>query len=374
MNFRIKNSFVVRVHSANLLQTCFLLSVVVCTQPAFAQKSASVENLSVHHAKEDDEDLNSDFPIVHTGNDVADEKINSLLQTRFFGHLLDEKTTLDVRRNFRATGDQVYAYDTQISERFIGITIKKYHVNNSMSLNGYDETFPFLFDPRTGDQFSPSAFFSDEGVLRFLGKAFHGFRESYNKTMDRYIDGFSKLKPAAQKEQCNCDCEGMLQDVFRNNRVTFQFSKEGVSLSMDACNWQNPGPHDVYSCSIPINEVRPWLSDFGKYMIDNGAFAALPRQPRLLLQATLGGNIHATMVLQVKPDNQVSGYEIYNRIGDIINLRGTVNGTHYTFDELSPEGLPIATFSASRHDTTMTGTWIKGDKSRSLPFAANQYP
>jgi len=373
MKFRMKNIFLVRMHSANLLRTCFVLSLVGCTQLAVAQKPAPVENFSVHHAKEDDEDLSSDFPIVHTGNGLADTKINNLLQTRFFGHPLDEKTSLRIRQDFRATGDQVYAYDTQINERFIGITIKKYHVNNSMSLNGYAETFPFLFDPRTGEQFSSSALFSEEGVLRFLGKAFHGFRESYNKTMDRYIDGFSKLKLAAQKEQCDCDCEGMLQDVFRNNRVTYQFSREGVSLSMDACNWQNPGPHDIYSFSIPMNDVRPWLSDYGRYMLDGGP-PSPPAPSYMLFQAMVGSNIYATMVLQVNPGNQITGYEIYNRIGDIINLRGTVNGTHYTFDELSPEGLPIATFNASRNGATLTGTWIKGDKSRSLPFAANQYP
>jgi len=373
MKFRI-NIFVVHVHFTNLLQTCFTLGLVVCAQLAFAQKLASVENFSIHHAKEDEEDLSSDFPIVHTGDALADEKINKFLQTRFFGHPLDEKTAVNVRRNFRATGDQVYAYGTQISDRFIGVTIKKYHVNNSMSLNGYDETFPFLFDLRTGEQFSLSAFFSDEGVLRFLAKAFRGFRESYHETMDRYIDGFSKLKPAAQKQQCGCDCEGMLQNVFRNNLVAFQFSKEAISLSMDACNWQNPGPHDVYSCSIPFNDARPWLSDFGKYMIDHGTPVALPTQSRMVLQATIGSNIYATMVLLAKPDGQVNGYEIYNRIGDIINLRGTINGTQYTFDELSPEGLPIATFKAARNGTAMTGTWIKGDKSRSLPFAANQYP
>lgn len=345
-----------------------------CTQIAFAQKSsATIENFTIHHAKEDDEDLSSDFPVIHTGNAAADSKINNLLQTRFFGHPLDEKTKRIVQQNFTATGDHVYAYDTQIGERFIGITIMQHHVNNAMSLNGYEQTFPYLFDPRTGQQFSQVALFSDEGVVQFLGKAFHGFREAYNETMDRYMDGFSKLKTAAQKQQCDCDCENMLQDVFRNNLVTFKVSNEDVSISMDACSWQNPGPHDVYSFSIPMNDVRPWLSDYGKYIVGGGPPASLPTEPRMLFQATLGGNINATIILQPKAGNLLTGYEIYNRVGAVINLRGTVNGVQYTFDELSPDGLPIATFKASRNGAAMTGTWTKGDKSRSLPLTAIQY-
>lgn len=351
-----------------------IFCLTICSQTTFAQKAAAtIENFSIHHAKEDDEDLSSDFPVIHTGNATADGKINNFLQTRFLGHTLDEKTKLALQQNFSPTGDQVYAYDTQINDRFIGVTIKKYHVNNSMSLNGYEQTFPFLFDPRAGQQFSQFALFSEEGVLQFLGRAFKGFRDSYNATMDRYIDGFSKLKLAAQKEQCDCDCEGMLQDVFRNNLVTFKFSKEEINLTMDGCSWQNPGPHDVYSFTVSMSDVRPWLSDYGKYMIDGGPPASLPTQSRMLFQATLGGNINATIILQLKAGNQLTGYEIYNRIGAIINLRGTVNGTNYTFDELSPEGVPIATFKASGNGATMTGTWIKGDKSRSLPFTASQY-
>lgn len=362
MNFKIRNVFPVL--------SVFCLAFY--TQCVFSQKpAATIENVVIHHAKEDDEDLSSDFPIIHTGNAAADIKINTLLQTRFFGKPLDARMKLTISQNFNPTGDQVFGYDTQISDRVVGIVIKQHRLNNAMSLNGYDQTFPFLFDPRSGQQFSPLVLFSTEGVLRFLGKAFPGLRQSYNETMDRYVEGFSKLKIPAQREQCECDCEGMLQDVFRKSLVTFRFSSEGVTLTMDGCNWQNPGPHDVYSFTIPIDDVRPWLSDYGRYMIDGGTVVNLPAQ-HILFQATVGSNIYATMVLRTD-GNQLTGYEIYNRVGSIINLRGTVNGTQYTFDELSPEGVSIATFKATRNGAAMNGTWIKGDKSRTLPFSAMQY-
>lgn len=352
-----------------------LLLIVTCVQFAAAQKPAiTIENFNIHQAKAnaDGEDLDSKFPIVHTGNNASDAKINNLLQTRFFGRLLDEKAKASVRQDFTPIGDQVFDYTTQINERFVGIVIKQYHTINTMSLNGYNENFPFIFDPRSGQQVSPLTFFSEDGVLLFLGKAFHGFRESYNQTMDRYLEGFSKLKAKAQAETCDCECEPVLLDAFRNNLVTFNFSKESLELDMDACSWQNPGPHDVYSFSIAMSDVRPLLSDYGKYMIDGGPEVDLPTSPYTLFEGTVGDAINMTFVLH-QTNGTLSGYEIYNRIGTLIKLSGTVKGAQYTFDELTPEGTSLATFKAILDGATMTGTWTKKDLSRSLSFSAVKY-
>lgn len=338
----------------------------------------SVDTLWIHHAQQDEEDLDSFFPIVKCSSkaSIADN-INLVLQMQELGFTL---TTTNKAKLLQPTDNPFerrnFDFSLQaFSDRLISVKVGEYQFNNTMSLEGYDDTRQFLFDSYSGDVVQFKTLFSGQGWDELSKEVIAGLRESFYKTMGQYDPGFGEKDLQGLDDDCQCNCSAHLDSAMCGDdlRVTMDPSTHSFEFEINDCDWSNPRSHEVYTASMPVGIVSRYFSSIGKMYFGSGPVLRLS-SAFALWKGTIGNSLAITFLLQPAgcDYSHGTGVEVYDKYGNDVPL--TFENNHaFLIHEMSPDGQQqLATIKVTlTPDMKMIGTWTKSDGSKTLPFIAH---
>lgn len=362
------------MYRALLVALCFFSTTAVWPQAS----TFSTDTLWIHHAQPDEEDLDSFFPIVKCSENAAiAENINTVLQMKELGFTL---TTANKTKLLTPTDNPFersnFDFSMQVfSDRLISFKVGEYQFNNTMSLDGYDDTHQFLFDAYTGELVRFRTLFSDQGWEQLNKVVVDGFRRSFIAVMGQYTPGFSAGDEQNLDADCQCDCTDHLDNALCEDdlRVTPDASSHSFIFEINDCDWSNPRSHDTYTVKVPGDEVSGYFSPTGKMYFGEGPLSRT-LSTFALWKGMINNSIPVTFLLQPAgcDYSHGAGVEVYDKYGNDVPL--TFENDHvFLIHEMSPDGQQqLATIKVTMTpDMKMIGNWTKSDGSRTFTFLAH---
>jgi hypothetical protein len=285
-------------------------------------------------------------------------KINDAIQERFMLESFDPKTVTEFRW-------YDVEFEHQVKESVLHIAFRGEYYGAYP--NQIEESL--YFDLKTGTQLAEKrlpfhALFSPEGYFDFLNKYWlSGCSGAYQEA----------IRCADAEPYCDC------YDI----EYGYGSGKLNLSITNDCF------PHVVRACTpdftaaLPLDTVKPFLSNFGKYVLLEAHYAQMSRLDQFLFYReqlhkipnycyAVGSIDHKYpfgMALQLTGNgaNTVTGYYFYEKKKIKIPLSGTVNGRQVAFTE-QVGGKITGRFELTWHDAYqqegiavgekyLTGTW-----------------
>ncbi len=221
----------------------------------------------------------------------------------------------------------------------------------------------YNFDAHTGLTIDENKLFGGEGVIK-LKKAVLKSRKSALKAA-----GDDKEDPRADEYKA---CLAALAadketDVIRmlivNDGIRFWNTTclEGTAYDFEADRSQ--GPHQ-YS----PGQMLSMFTAYGYSLFSNPSTGPIQK----LLRGTIDGKYPISLSLSPgKNSNEVGGTIVYDRVGEPINVNGTMSGNQFTFHELDASNNALSDIEVSWDGTKLTGSFTNLKSKKQMPFTAS---
>ena len=338
----------------------------------------TADTLWIHKANPDDEDLNSFFPVIKCdAKPTLAESINKTLQMEELGFILNEKGKAQLKSQPKDVDqriNRVYAI-RYANDRLLTVDIGHFERTSAMTLAGNDIYHRYYFDAQTGTPVSIRSFFTDAGFAQLNNNIVPLLRQSFIQTMRRYQEDFSAEKEKDLDTDCGCQCTDNINHSFCAGAgiVDGFTSSKPLTYSINSCHWTNPGnPNDFYRAIVSIAEVKPFLSDYGKYIFLGGTPVTNNVGYNTIWKGKIGEKIPISFSFKATcTPGEIKGLEVYDNYGVCIPINGKFDGRILTIHELAPDGKTVATIEATFQSGKFAGQWKKADGTKTLAFTAS---
>lgn len=313
-------------------------------------------------------------PFIESTNGVVASKINNLLFIELYRALAPVRYAKQFNEN-----DEVELGG--LSSQAFAVVLNNGRVF-SLAFSGegcgaYCEDFTkhFAFDASTGDRLVASDLFTAY-ASKALTKKMLGYKQMlYNKQIASLEAELKQLGTGKQKADdievmegkiaLNRDCISNLagQNAHVNpfTRYDYNFHPTGVEIIAERCsNHASRAYDDVgdVTLTIPYPELRPYLSDYGKYLFLNEASAVTDTSLYgKILTGRIGEKSTITMLLHQHDDGSVNGVYFYNKYRKPIKLSGSESTNELVLEEFSNEG-STGKMRLKKRGEKLTGSWI----------------
>lgn len=313
-------------------------------------------------------------PFIESSNGVVASKINDLLFIELYRALAPVRYVKQFNEN-----DEVELGG--LAGQAFSVVLNNGRVF-SLAFSGegcgaYCEDFAkhFAFDASTGNRLVASDLFT-ASASRALTKKMLGYKQMlYNKqiasleaelkqlgTGKRKTDDLEVLEgKIALNRDCISNLEGQDARINPFTRYAYNFHRTGVEIIAERCsNHASRAYDDVgdVTLTIPYPELRPYLSDYGKYLFLNEARAATGTSLYgKILTGRIGEKSMITMLLHQYDDGSVHGVYFYNKYRKAIKLSGSESANELVLEEFPGEG-GTGKMLLKKRGEKLTGSWI----------------
>lgn len=313
-------------------------------------------------------------PFIESTNNVVASKINNLLFIELYGALAPVRYAKQFGK-----GDGV-ELGGLASQSFAVI------LNNgrvfSLAFSGescgaYCESFTnhFAFDASTGNQLVPSDLFIGSASIALTKKMVSHKVTLYNKQIALLEAELKQLNGGKAKAEDvevlegkialnkSCISDLAAHDARANpfTRYDYNFNRTGVEIISERCsNHASRAYDDVGNVilTIPYSELRPYLSDYGKYIfLNEGRVASDTSIYGKILTGRIGEKSIITMLLHQYDNGSIHGVYFYNKYRKAIKLSGSESANELVLDESAGEAI-TAKIRLKKISEKLTGSWI----------------
>lgn len=353
---------------SSVRQVILLLVLLVIVDSAIAQNDAPFQEapiqMSVQERWEDAVSARLKvifFPQFKSGNSIAAQRLNFVIQTLVFGEISSNKS---IEKLLRENLHQSLGGEggiTDIEHEMIRNDMKVFSTEIAGEyLGAYPSRFTFgvSVDARTGDRITKEHLVNDMQALeQIVGKRLE-------QRLAEHIAEYHREDSSEPSEEIVRD----LEECDRSLRYT------DVLLYKDTVRFLHPKclPHVIqaydmdWDISFSYSEIKHLMTDYGKSLFE-GPQVEMPYRPgKMEIYTGVVGKAAVTMVLELG-DTSITGWYYYDSKGHALSLDGDCFKDEWTLresDDLSPTG----SFTGIATDKGYSGTWRSPDGKRSLPF------
>lgn len=304
-----------------------------------------------------DEIISSDssrrFWVIRSGQHTdAARKINAVLQSDWgydpglgdpFENMAAEDDFYD---EVAANNDRVFSVVLEASHSGCGLHITRRSYN---------------FDSKTGAAIDMNKLFGADGHVKIRKALYKSWRAALKSAAagDDRADEYKACLVEAEKIS-EIDV-GRLMITDRGIKFWAGSCLEGTAYDFNADRSQ--GPHE-YSFA----QLLPMLTPYGYTLFAD----RLSGPVQNLLRGTIDGKYPISLtILPGKTADTITGMIVYDRVGQPINLSGTMNGNQFVIHELDEKNNPLSDIEVSWDGTKLTGSFVNLKSRKQMPFVAS---
>lgn len=217
----------------------------------------------------------------------------------------------------------------------------------------------YHFDSRTGASIEVDKLFTTDGLAKLKKALSKSFKDALKTAAmdknDYHADEYKAcLAGADQISEMNFHRASIMDGGIR---FWAGSCLEGTTYEFEADRSQ--GPFD-YS----LGKLLPMLSAYGFSIFVNKSDAPL----QTLMKGTVDGKYPVTMTLFGGSNGTVTGVIVYDRVGEPINVAGTMTGNQLVLHELDASNNPLSNIEVSWDGSKLTGSFINLKSKKQMPF------
>jgi hypothetical protein len=328
------------------MRSLILLALLCIVHSGFAQSMFTIKEVVRN-------DGDYKFPlIVSTQRPAIAKKINTLIQEG-----LGADSKLPNPFDSLNMEDSYYYQTGTINDRVISLVAGGAHsgCGYHVSENAYN------IDSKTGEAITFDRLFIAAEKSKLLAKIFKAWK---SKLTELRKDGNERYKECIEDiDQRTSFSEGEIwKMLITDHGIKFWAGQclDGSESSYD----ETVGPHE-----LSLADLLPLLSPYGFSLWVNTS-ASGPLQ--MLMGGKIDGKYAITMMLLPANNNNVKGVLSYDRVGDPLEISGTMTGNEIVFHELDPSGNPLSNINATWDGTKLNGVFINLKTKKQMTFVASK--
>jgi hypothetical protein len=217
----------------------------------------------------------------------------------------------------------------------------------------------YNYDSKTGESIDINKIFGSDGEVKLLKLLLKQWKE--------------KLKAAQASEDRYKECiedpntitafsiENINRYLIGDHSISFWAGQclDGSEAEYD----HTVGPH-----VLSLGQLLPMLTPYGFSLFVDKWHAPM----QTLLRGTIDGKYPISLTLKDGGSaDTIGGMIVYDRVGEPINLGGTVNGTQFTLHELDASNNPLSDINVSWDGSKLTGTFTNLKSKKQMSFVAS---
>ncbi|HMJ70410.1 MAG TPA: hypothetical protein VK508_16005 [Cyclobacteriaceae bacterium] len=328
-----------------------LLAAEVCFSQSLTVKSLDIDSSEFT------------FPVIESAQrPEAAKKINAVIQ-KDWGYDPNAKDSFGNMEVVSSSDDFGYSVTTN-NERMLSLVIQSSYSGCGLHITRH----VYNFDSRTGESFDGTKLFGTEGQVKLKKALFKSWKALCEaavadpETPDYYLQQYKDCLAAAGK-QTELDYSEM------------KITDQGIEFSAGSClegttyDYQadvTQGPH-VYS----PGQMLPMLTPYGYSLFFDPSSGPV----QALMRGTIDGKYAISLTLlpakEGSTPDAIGGMIVYDRIGQPINLSGTMNGNKVVFHELDESKNALSNIEATWDGTKLTGMFTNLKSKKQMPFVAS---
>lgn len=312
-------------------------------------------------------------PFIESTNSVVASKINNLLFIELYGALAPVRYADQFGKG---DGVDLGGLSSQ-SFTIISNNGRVFSlVFSGESCGTYCESYAnhYAFDAATGNRLVPSDVFLGSASAILAKKMTSHKLALYNRQiaslkseLKRIAGGKTKAEDIEVLEgkialNQSCISDVMEHDARANafTRYSYNFNRTGVGIISERCSNHASRAYDDVGdviLSIPYTDLRPYLSDYGKYIFLNEGKATSDNS---IYDKILTGRIEKlmiTMLLHKQDNGSILGTYFYNKHRKAIKLFGSESANELLLNELAGEVI-TAKMRLKMSSEKLTGSWM----------------
>ena len=354
--------------SNNIKILVLILGLISPMAAAVAQINVAASKAWLYKTKDDEEWFDSEFPLISTARRNVDDLMNNALQAEVLGMVLNDKNFKIATAKGRDP-DWNFGYRVYTNvPRLLMITITSRHVYSTMSIRSDDKNMGFYFDLKSGKRVWIKELFSESGYVQLKSKLTAGFTNAIKaEASSLFADSKGNITEPDDKKSLD-DCVASMPQIICNEQFVMTPDQGNFIFGMGNCRMMNPGPSDEYRVTISAKDLKPMLSPYGKYLMFGEAEVSSGTVYGMW-KGTISTIPFTFSLAPTCSSNEVSGTEFYDKQGISLHIDGKFDRNQIVFNEYD-KGKIVGTLAGVIDGNTMSGTWTKGDKSKTLPFKA----
>jgi hypothetical protein len=243
-----------------------------------------------------------------------------------------------------------------LNDRVVSVMVWGAHSGAGYHLT---ETY-YNFDSKTGAQIQLNKMFGNERQAG-LRKA---LCELWKMSLETNSHGTSQPE---EYQRCLNESKNRTQCDILNWQITDHGIQLWTDLCLDGSNYANDaakGPHE-----LSFEQFAPFLTPYGYSLFitkpSKGPFS-------LLMHGTIATYpINLILLPDADKPGSVNGRIVYERVGEPLNLIGTVNGNKFSLHEVDASNKPFSDIEVTWDGTKLTGTFLNLKTQKQLPFMAS---
>jgi hypothetical protein len=277
------------------------------------------------------------------------KKINSIILTNF-GVDPTVKNPYDSISN----EDEYYYELGGVNERVLGLIVTGSHTGA-----GYHVTRNlYNLDARTGAPIDLNQLFGSDGQAKLRKATCKRWKESIK----------ASINDASQGEEYK-NCLAQAQTMTELNIDRMLVMDQGIKLwggsCLDGSNYEYNKATGPYEFSF--GQLLPMLTPYGySLFVEKPSTGAV----QTLLRGTIDNKYPISLTLLPGSAGKIGGMIVYDRVGGVINLNGTMNGNQFAFHELDESNNPISDINVKWDGSKLTGTFMNLKAKKQMPFVA----
>lgn len=321
--------------------------LLICGQTSFAQVYTIKEI-----KKQEDAYV---FPLIEsTQRPAIAKKMNTIIQTDVGG---DPKSA-DPFGGIELEDE--YSFETgTVNPRVISMIVTGSHTGAGLHITRYT----YNFDSRTGTPIDLNHVFGAAGQAKLKKMLYKAWTAALKAATDDAQHG-------EEYKACLAGAEAEKTTELEHNQVLINdhgisfwagYCLEGTTYEFEAD--RGKGPHE-----FSFGQLLPILTPYGYSL-----FADKTAGPvQTLLRGTIDNKYPISMTLLPPKEGSapgtIAGMIVYDRVGEPINLSGTLNGNLLVFHELDGSNNPLSNIEVAWDGTKLSGTFVNLKSKKSMPF------
>ncbi|MEJ0028942.1 MAG: hypothetical protein WDO15_00495 [Bacteroidota bacterium] len=291
------------------------------------------------------------FPlIVSTQRPAVAKKINTMIQEG-----LGADPTLKNPFDSLQGEDEYYYQVGVVNDRVISLIAGGAH-----SGCGYHVTeHAYNIDSRTGEPITVNSMFVGAAKTKLAVAIFASWKSKLDALRESGDDSYKECIEGLDQATSFSD-DQIWKMLITDSGIKFWAGQclDGSEYSRD----QTVGPHELL-----LADLKTMLNPYGYSL-----FVERPSQAPMytLMAGKIDGKYAITMILLPEKNGTLTGVLSYDRVGEPLNLSGTVTGNQIVFHELDASEKPISDFTATWDGTKLNGTFLNLKSKKQMTFVA----
>ena len=305
---------------------------------------------------------NSNFPIIVSANKYAENKINTHLQLNELG-LIKGHEKKNIFEQFEFNNQGIYG------EKSVGYEIL-FNQTNNLAIYFVDSFSSWInyynFNPKSGDRYSLSDFFTPENFKQFRERINSIRKESMKKQFDKMQKDNSISDE--KKNSLKALEENLYDDIESDNLEDFYFKSDSIYVddsNLLATVDKGWGLNTINS--ISIKEINALLNDYGRAALITGKNLEKFHSTTgcQLYEGKMDSKFEFYLLLQLYSEDNVKSVYAYKKDGIAIYLDGSYIDNEYTLKDLDEK----YTLNFNKKEDTLYG-FLKKKNGKKLSFSA----